>query len=118
MISDKAVEVAAEEIFNSARGGNDPRTLTEAKGELSEWISKHARAALQAALPVLLEGNAEEIARVIREAIEASPNADVGGIGYDDDAKMIFSYVDIGELDLREIANRIISILTGESDER
>ena len=54
----------------------------------------------------------EEIIAKIRSAIEAAPNADLGGIGYADDARTRFLFVDIGELDLAEISDAIIQAIT------
>lgn len=84
MIDDKAVEAAFQAMHVNA----------------SRPSMEIARAALQAALPVLLEGKAEEIARVIREGLSAP--------GYSDPAMKLAH-----EHDIDITANRIISIFDG-----
>ena len=98
MISDKAVEAAAKawspHLFPES--GCD-LSAAQQQGALLMWM----RAALQAALPALLEGREEEIRNIVVDAIRLYPN------------KHTTSYVQA-----TEAASRIISILTGESDER
>lgn len=96
MISDKAVEAAA-------RAHRDAGFY---EGE--DNYKARFRAALQAALPVLLEGKAEEIARVIDPG--AWTNADQNGREWAEEHTEILLSI--------AKANRIISVLTGGEDER
>lgn len=48
------------------------------------------------------------IISAIRDAIETSDNAAHGGTAFEDEARTKYSYVDIGELDLGAIADRIL----------
>ena len=52
----------------------------------------------------------EAVIAIMRAAIEAAPNADLGGIGYADEGKTKFLYVDVGELDLGAIADVILAL--------
>lgn len=108
MISDKAVEAAARahDAEDAAqRGEPDPWSI---EGEdFKEFRASRIvamRAALQAALPVLLEGKAEEIARAV------APNA----FGYNSNPDSLA--LKLLRKDALAKANRIISILTGESE--
>ena len=115
MISDKAVEAAARAL---ARGHAEHLLKSGAmdyQGSRSEAIGNYvednwplfetpAQAALQAALPVLLEGKAEEIAR----AIDPLP--------WSDDWMNHPKLRETRKTESLAKANRIISILTGESE--
>lgn len=59
MISEKAVEAAADVLAVSTHSCH----LAGLTASEREWIKDDARAALSAALPLLLEGKREEIAR-------------------------------------------------------
>lgn len=50
----------------------------------------------------------DKIIAVIKRHIENDYNARCGGTAFEDDAETIYAYVDIGELDLGEIADDII----------
>lgn len=97
-ISDKAVEAGARAVFSIRENGTP---LLKEKDVI--------RTALQAALPVLLEGKAEEIARVI------DPNAWTFADRHKANPAMAAEIKNEVYPSLSR-ANRIISILTGESD--
>lgn len=50
----------------------------------------------------------DRIISIIRDTIEADYNATVGGTGFTDETHTVYEYVDIGELDLGKIADKII----------
>ena len=54
----------------------------------------------------------EKIIAAIREPIEADGNAKCGGTDFEDSEQTVYSFVDIGRLDLGSIANAILA-LTG-----
>lgn len=93
MISDKAVEAAARAMWRYERQ-NDQH---DESFKLT-WYAGEARAALQAALPVLLEGREEEIVAHIDRVI------------------VFFDAQGGDKFTSHDAASRIISILTGESD--
>lgn len=106
MISDEAVEAGARAVFSIRENGTP---LLKEKDVI--------RTALQAALPVLLGGKAEEIARVIAGEVNAtgwnSVYASPHFAGKQSADRLWPSWPDA-----LVKTDRIISILTGESDER
>lgn len=107
MISDKAVEAA---LKASVPGGSEVWCWLPQKDAWTphETAKDVMRCALRDAIPVLLEGKAEEIARVIDPG--AWTNADQNGREWAEEHTEILLSI--------AKANRIIAILTGESDER
>lgn len=98
MISDEAVEAGARAVFSVRENGTP---LLKEKDVI--------RTALQAALPALLEGKAEEIARVIDPQAWNFADRWSATPGMATEIK----YETAGSI---AKANRIISILTGESE--
>lgn len=115
MISEKALRAAGMALVG-AKWDMGHRLVSGEKLSAIEMAEYEAKAVLKAALPVLLDGKAEEIARLVfvamRWAAEHSPGP----------AKEAPHWVERGnsnaQEEARDIANRIISILTGGEDER
>lgn len=109
MIDDKAVEAAARALDPGIWDQKSPgytRAEVESFHYRRRKSAEQARDALQAALPVLLEGKAEEIARVI------DPEAWDGGLMMSPPKRNKLRRSSLAK------ADRIISILTGGQDDR
>lgn len=100
-----------------------PVEPTEAmlKAGQAEWLESGGgdpshdvyRAMLAASPAVQPAAGREEIAGIIRDAIEADDNAQLGGTYFEPGSdRMVYRYVDIGCLDLGEIAARILSAIS------